>query len=175
LVSLGTHWEILVAQFTGLRRNRATTERTANEQSNSYWNFRRGGLHCSLTVVRTRTAHRLDGGSWLYKQLTGPPKVIAEFFGPVSTSPFDEYFIGATDTTNNTAELTAVCQALYFLINDGGHWPAVIVADSEIALSAMDGMRALFEGVPEVLTVTEAGGVNVVLKLTGGGCSVPRY
>ena len=79
------------------------------------------------------------------KQLTGSPKVIAEFFGPVSTSPFDEYFIGATGETNNTAELTAVCQALYFLINDGGHWPAVIVSDSEIALSAMDGMRALFE------------------------------
>ena len=37
-------------------------------------------------------------------------------------------FIGAIDTTNNKAELTAVCQALYFLINDGGHWPVVIVA-----------------------------------------------
>lgn len=41
------------------------------------------------------------------------------------------------DHTTNTAELTVACQALYFLINDGGHWPAVIVVDSEISLSAI--------------------------------------
>ena len=55
-----------------------------------------------------------------------------------------------------------MCQALHFLINDGGHWPAVIVADSEIALSAMDGMRALFECARETLIQSEVGGVNVV-------------
>ena len=45
---------------------------------------------------------------------------------------------GAVDASNNTAELTACEQALTWLINEGGNMPALIIADSEIGLTAMD-------------------------------------
>ena len=52
----------------------------------------------------------------LQKCESGPPIIVAELFGPVPTSPFDEYFVGAADETNNTAELTAVQQAMTYLV-----------------------------------------------------------
>ena len=43
--------------------------------------------------------------------------------------------------------------------------PALIIADSEIGLTAMDGYRALFEGVPETPVQSSSNGVNAVLTL----------
>ena len=94
------------------------------------------------------------------------PTVVAELFGPVETSPFNPYYIGALDKTNNTAELTAAYQALLYLHNAGGLEPALIVADSEVALNAMDGYRALFEGVPETPVQASGTSVNVVITMT---------
>ena len=120
-----------------------------------------------------------DGGSNKIRSQTGwgvvvlqknaaaqHPTVVAELFGPVETSPFNPYYIGALDKTNNTAELTAAYQALLYLHNAGGLEPALIVADSEVALNAMDGYRALFEGVPETPVQASGTSVNVVITMT---------
>ena len=42
----------------------------------------------------------------LMKMASGPPRVIAELYGPVTTDPDDEhYYIGSPSKDNDTAEL----------------------------------------------------------------------
>ena len=99
----------------------------------------------------------------LRKSFSGHPVVVAELFGPVTTEPYDDYYVGSSRADNDTAELEAAYQALLWLRNDGTHVPAVIISDSERALTAMDGLQPVIgEGVAE-LFVGHQGGVNVLL------------
>ena len=102
------------------------------------------------------------GVTVLKKRAAGHPEVVAELFGQVITDWDSEYYVGALMPTNDTAEGTAMYHANLWLHNEGGHAPAVIVADSERALTMADGKSApLGSLMREMLTGT--GGVNVVL------------
>jgi ribonuclease HI len=46
-------------------------------------------------------------------------ELVAELFGPVLTSPLDPMYVGAEVTSNNTGELTAIIEALWW-VRDGG-------------------------------------------------------
>ena len=78
----------------------------------------------------------------LRKQAYAHPLVVAELFGQVITDSSSEYYVGAVSKTNDTAEGTAMYQAILWLLNDATDVPAVIVADSERALTFADGMLA---------------------------------
>ena len=57
----------------------------------------------------------------------------ARFYGPVVTDAAAPPFLGAERATNNTAELTALAEALHYLREEGTTGPAVIRPDSEYA------------------------------------------
>ena len=122
------------------------------------------GGYCLFTDGGSNT-NRYETG-WgvtvLRKRAAGHPEVVAELFGQVITDWDSEYYVGALMPTNDTAEGTAMYHANLWLHNEGGHAPAVIVADSERALTMADGKSApLGSLMREMLTGT--GGVNVVL------------
>ena len=99
------------------------------------------------------------------KEAAGAPTLIAELFGQVTTDSFDvDYYIGSVSKTNDTAEGEAAYQAVLSLQNQGEHQPAVIVSDSERALTAMDGRAPQIgdRGGSETY-VGPQGGVNSVL------------
>ena len=98
------------------------------------------------------------------KTTSGHPVVVAELFGPVTTDPYDDdYYIGSPTKDNDTAEMEASYQGLLWLWNNETHVPAVIISDSERALTAMDGHRAVVGSGAAELYCGPSGGVNVVL------------
>ena len=98
------------------------------------------------------------------KTTSGHPVVVAELFGPVTTDPYDDdYYIGSPTKDNDTAEMEASYQGLLWLWNNDTHVPAVIISDSERALTAMDGHRAVVGSGAAELYCGPSGGVNVVL------------
>ncbi len=64
---------------------------------------------------------------------------IHELCGPVELSAGAADFLGATVGSNNTGELTGVCMALKWLIDEGGAAPAAICYDSEYAANQVQG------------------------------------
>lgn len=63
----------------------------------------------------------------------GNGSLIEEFAGHVVTEPGAQNFIGAEVGSNNTAELTAIAEALKWLLTEGGGDEAIIRADSQYA------------------------------------------
>jgi ribonuclease HI len=103
------------------------------------------------------------GGLLSREGVPHPHRLIAR-----TTDPFDvDYYIGSVSKTNDTAEGEAAYQyqAVLWLQNQGGHEPAVIVSDSERALTAMDGRAPQIgdKGGSETY-VGPQGGVNSVLS-----------
>ena len=68
-------------------------------------------------------------------------QVVAAFFGPVVIDPSHPAFLGAESGTNNTGELSAICEALYWLIHEEQtRAPAVICYDSEYGAKQTQGL-----------------------------------
>mmetsp|Transcript_14445 Transcript_14445/g.27795 ORF Transcript_14445/g.27795 Transcript_14445/m.27795 type:complete len:376 (+) Transcript_14445:144-1271(+) len=64
----------------------------------------------------------------------GGARVVTELFGPVVTCPAHPFFVGAEVGSNNTAEMTAVVEALLYIIHeDSGSKPVYICHDSMLA------------------------------------------
>lgn len=57
----------------------------------------------------------------------------AELFGPVELSASSVHFVGAEVASNNTGELSAICEALLWLQREGSHAPARLRYDSKYA------------------------------------------
>jgi ribonuclease HI len=69
---------------------------------------------------------------------TGDPPLggaaIAELFGPVELDPSSPHYLFAKVGSNNTGELSAICEALRWLLHSApASQPAVICYDSECA------------------------------------------
>ena len=64
---------------------------------------------------------------------------IHELCGPVELRPAAPDFLGATVGSNNTGELTGICMALQWLIDEAGTAPAAICYDSEYAANQVQG------------------------------------
>ena len=63
----------------------------------------------------------------------GNGEIFHEFNGRVITDPDDSKFIGAEVGSNNTAELTALAEALRWSLSEGGDSAIVIKTDSQYA------------------------------------------
>jgi len=63
----------------------------------------------------------------------GNGEIMHEFSGKVVTNPEDSMFIGAEVGSNNTAELTAMAEALRWALSEGGESRIVIKTDSQYA------------------------------------------
>ena len=63
----------------------------------------------------------------------GNGEIIHEFSGRVITCPDSDDFIGAEVGSNNTAELTAIAQALRWVLVEGGDGEIIIKTDSQYA------------------------------------------
>lgn len=68
---------------------------------------------------------------------------VVELFGPVTLDTGSPYFLGAEVGSNNTAELSAICEALLWLVEQAGpsgNAPAAIYYDSEYAAKQLQGL-----------------------------------
>ena len=63
----------------------------------------------------------------------GSGEILEETWGSVITDSSDSAFIGAQVGSNNTAELTAIAEALRWLLIEGGNRSAIIHTDSQYA------------------------------------------
>ena len=63
----------------------------------------------------------------------GDGEIIHEFHGRVITDEAESGFIGAEVGSNNTAELTAIAEALRWLLLEGGNEEIIIKTDSKYA------------------------------------------
>lgn len=92
----------------------------------------------------------------------GSGELVEEFAGHVVTNAEEENFIGAEVGSNNTAELTAIAEALRWLLTEGGGDSAVIRADSQYAGNLASGAwkakanRALVAHVQELWVTVSA-------------------
>ena len=92
----------------------------------------------------------------------GSGELVEEFAGHVVTNAKEENFIGAEVGSNNTAELTAIAEALRWLLTEGGGDSAVIRADSQYAGNLASGAwkakanRALVAHVQELWVTVSA-------------------
>ena len=83
---------------------------------------------------------------------TGDPPVggsaVAELFGPVELDASSPHFLGAEVGSNNTGELTAVCEALRWLTeHEPSRRAAVICYDSEYASNQAQGIHKAHKNV----------------------------
>ena len=69
----------------------------------------------------------------------GGGDVVLEKSGPVVTDVSADGFLGAEVGSNNTAELSAIAQAMRWLLTEGGDQGVVIRGDSQYALSISSG------------------------------------
>ena len=104
------------------------------------------------------------GVTVLRKRARGHPEVVAELYGPVDTDSESDYYVGAISQTNDTAEATAAYQANLWLHNEDSHVPALIICDSERALTMMDGLSAIVGDAFKEMHGSSVGGINVVLS-----------
>ena len=92
----------------------------------------------------------------------GSGELVEEFAGHVVTNAEEENFIGAEVGSNNTAELTAIAEALRWLLTEGGGDSAGIRADSQYAGNLASGAwkakanRALVAHVQELWVTVSA-------------------
>lgn len=92
----------------------------------------------------------------------GNGSLVEEFAGHVITQAGAANFIGAEVGSNNTAELTAIGEALRWLLTEGGGDEAIIRADSQYAGNLASGAwkakanRALVAHVQELWTAVSA-------------------
>ena len=63
----------------------------------------------------------------------GDGEILHEFHGRVITNAAENGFIGAEVGSNNTAELTAIAEALRWLLKEGGNEEIIIKTDSQYA------------------------------------------
>lgn len=63
----------------------------------------------------------------------GTGEIHEEFFGKVVTDEDSENYLGAEVGSNNTAELTAIAEALRWLLIEGTERPVIIKTDSQYA------------------------------------------
>ena len=70
----------------------------------------------------------------------GKGQIVEEMSGEVVTSPVSDGFLGAEVGSNNTAELSAIANALRWLLTQGDVGFATIKADSEYALNIASGL-----------------------------------
>lgn len=70
-----------------------------------------------------------------WKNETSPnTKLVTGLFGPVITKHYDKRFLGAENGSNNTGELTAICEGLKWLLEqEDTNTPAAIYYDSKYA------------------------------------------
>ena len=85
-------------------------------------------------------------GAVVVEGCLGAPPVggvaVAELYGPVELNPSSSFFLGAEVGSNNTGELSAVCEALQWLIShEPSSRPAVICYDSEYAANQAQGFH----------------------------------
>ena len=73
---------------------------------------------------------------------SGAGRLIVELFGPVGLDPASPHFLGAEVGSNNTGELSAVCEALHWLAHvERSGRSAVICYDSEYAANQTLGQQ----------------------------------
>ena len=70
---------------------------------------------------------------WRYWIRQGQGEITIEKSGKVITENKSKEFVGAEVGSNNTAELTAIAEALRWLLTEGGGDEAIIRADSQYA------------------------------------------
>ena len=72
--------------------------------------------------------------------LTTGGRVVCELCGPVVLDATSPHFLGSEVGSNNTGELSAVCEALLYLIHEPVTTPACICYDSEYAAKQAQGL-----------------------------------
>ena len=73
---------------------------------------------------------------------SGAGSLLAELYGPVGLDTCDRFFLGAEVGSNNTGELSAICEALLWLVeHDATGRAAVICYDSEYAAAQTQGLQ----------------------------------
>ncbi|KAL3926278.1 MAG: hypothetical protein SGPRY_003371 [Prymnesium sp.] len=83
---------------------------------------------------------RWNGTTWSESE---GEQCVVELFGPVTLDTGSPYFLGAEVGSNNTAELSAICEALLWLVEQAGpsgNAPAAIYYDSEYAAKQLQGL-----------------------------------
>ena len=98
------------------------------------------------------TANPAGWGAVVVEGCLGDPPVgghaVAELFGPVDLDSSSAHFLGAEVGSNNTGELSAVCEALRWLTeHDTSSRPAVICFDSMYAANQAQGIHKAHKNV----------------------------
>ena len=92
--------------------------------------------------------------------------VIAELHGPIVTDRDSEWDLGSERGTNNTGEVCAQIQALFYLANTTVDTPAAILFDSQYAAQATQGISNAKTNVELIAKAREA------LELARAKCSI---
>ena len=103
--------------------------------------------------MKARRLYRSAGWGLAVFSLSPSSKalLLAELFGPVVTNSKSGYFLGANAQTNNTAELSAIGEAILWLIlnwkylsmsTDPPLRDIIIFSDSQYAINAVDGTES---------------------------------
>ena len=124
---------------------------------------RGGGVESGELAIFTdgacKTNHDVASGSckagWGVCVVEGclgvPPaggRVLAEVYGPVELDAASPHFLGAEFGSNNTGELSAICEALRWLTeHEPTSRPAVIIYDSEYAANQAQGFHKAHKNV----------------------------
>lgn len=88
--------------------------------------------------------------------LVTAPLGALQLFGPVVTDSNSQYFLGAEHGSNNTAELSAICEALLWLRDhETSCCPAVIHYDSKYAANVSTGKWAASKNT-EMVSIAQA-------------------
>ena len=92
------------------------------------------------------TVNPAGWGAVVVEGCLGDPPIggvaFAELYGPVELSPSSGHFLGAEVGSNNTGELSAVCEALQWLTaHEASTRPAVICYDSMYAANQAQGIH----------------------------------
>jgi ribonuclease HI len=94
------------------------------------------------------------------------PTVIAELHGPIVTDRDSEWDLGSERSTNNTGEVCAQIQALFYIANTTVDTPAAILFDSQYAAQATQGISNAKTNVELIANAREA------LELARAKCSI---
>jgi ribonuclease HI len=101
--------------------------------------------------------------------------VLASLYGPVCRNVTSPYYLGAEVSSNNTAELSAIGEALIWLRDNGPLGStAVIRYDSEYAAKSVQGIfngeknRLLIQNIRAILTMLRSSGYKVFFSHVKG-------
>ena len=129
---------------TGWTRTRPNNDRTEPRHADELLIYTDGSCKDNKEVKNKNCpagwgAVIIGGGGEDGTHLLKTGRMIAKLWGPVQTKHRHEDFLGAEYGSNNTGEISAICEALKWLINESSTRNAAIYYDSKYAAKVTTG------------------------------------